>query len=87
VPGFSFLPTALLIRPSTTSTVLELTLTALPLTMWAWVKAVRVFGLLITSPRWGNGGLGEEEREFWLDAEREVPGLGWVGVWGLEWVT
>lgn len=48
--AFSFLPTAFLTRLPTTSTVFVLTWTALPLTMWAWVKAERVLGLLITIP-------------------------------------
>lgn len=81
----SFLPTALLIRPSTTSMVLALTLTALPLTMWAWVKAERVLGLLMTIPPWGGGGPGEEGREVDLDPEYESAGV--RGVWGLEWAT
>lgn len=86
----SFLPTALLIRPSTTSTVLALTLTALPLTMWAWVKAERVLGLLMTIPPGGRGGSGEEGREVDLDPECEPVGVRWAeeeGVWGLEWAT
>lgn len=88
--ALSFLPTAFLIRLSTTSTVLVLTLTALPLTVWAWVKAERVLGLLITIPLWGRGGPGEEGREGGSDGEREPPGVRWVeaeGVWGLEWAT
>lgn len=88
--ALSFLPTAFLTRSSTISTVLALTLTALPLTVWAWVKAERVLGLLITSPVWERGGPGEEEREVGSDTEREFPGVRWVveeeGVWGLEWV-
>lgn len=59
--AFSFLPAAFLIKPSTTSIVLALTLTALPLTVCACVKAERVLGLLITIPLGGPGGPGEEE--------------------------
>ena len=79
---FSLLPAAFLTRPSTTSTVLALTLTAFPLTVWAWVKAERVLGLLMTIPLGGRGGLGEEGREVDLDAGCES-----LGVWGLEWAT
>ena len=80
--AFSFLPTALFIRPSTTSTVLELTLTALPLTVWAWVRTERVLELLITIPLLGRGGPGEAEREIGSDVESEL-----AGVCGLEWAT
>ena len=65
--ALTFLPAAFLSRLSTTSTVLELTLTALPLTICAWVKAERVFGLLITIPRPGGGGPGEGEGVWGLE--------------------